>query len=31
MQEERAEAVRFAKLLIARGLTRGTGGNISVR
>lgn len=31
MQEQREQVVRYARLLIERGLTRGTGGNISVR
>lgn len=31
MQEQREQVVRYAQLLIQRGLTRGTGGNISVR
>lgn len=31
MLEQREQVVRYARLLIERGLTRGTGGNISVR
>ncbi len=31
MQKQREQVVRYARLLIERGLTRGTGGNISIR
>lgn len=31
LEQERTQVVRYSRMLIARGLTRGTGGNISIR
>ena len=31
LEQERAQVVRYSKMLMERGLTRGTGGNISIR